>query len=241
MREFRDRSAGACVYSRDGGTPEHASIPGSAVDPGMRLVWHASIPEPVGPEVRLFRGRSPSMRLSRSPLTRACVYSRERHLRRRPGHASIPGSAGHASIPEPVDPGMRHFASSWLNHPGIAIDPTACVYAGDRGPGEPEPSASGAFPGRREANVAMPSSEQAGPVEIGPVPTDPVEHASITTTGVGWLKHASIREPGSVGKAEHASISAAEPRPWRDKSQTRHASISGSAGSAMRQFRDLST
>ena len=145
MRLFRSRLTRACVYFGVGRL-KHA---------GIGRLEHASIPEPVDPAACVYSGVGPgrkhasipgsvglSMRLSRSRLTRACVYfaGPSMRLSRRPEHASsrsrcpsIPGSvSGQAcvypgigrpepSIPEPVDPSMRLFQ-------GRPAQP--CVYSG---------------------------------------------------------------------------------------------------------------
>ena len=143
----------ACVYpgvdpvglGQHASIPEHASIPGGrrasvgmrlsrSRDPSMRLsraAWpkHASIPGSVGLSMRLSRSRLTracvypgvglSMRLSRSRSTRACVYPGP------VGHASRPGIGWHASIPGSVP---EHASMSMR----LSRDRSAgaCVYPG---------------------------------------------------------------------------------------------------------------
>ena len=164
MRLSRGRLAQACVYPGLG-RPEHASIP-EPVDPGMRQFGvgrpeHASIPEPVDPGMRLSRSRLAracvyasgigrlSMRLSRSRSARACVY---------PGI----GRPEHASIPEPVDPGMRLFRGRLA---------PACVNSGI---GRPEHAS---IPEPVDPSMRQFRGRLAPPC---------------VNSGIGWPKHASI-------------------------------------------------
>ena len=126
MRLSRSRLTRACVYPGVyPGWPKHASIPGrltrACVYSGVG--WpKPSIPGSVGLSMRLacvYPGAvDPSMRLSRSRLTRACVY---------PGrlacvYASIPGSAG---------PSMRLSRDRSAQACVYPEEPArACVYLG---------------------------------------------------------------------------------------------------------------
>ena len=163
----------------------------ACVYPGIGRREHASIPEPVDPGMRLFRGR----------LAQACVYSGIG----RPEHASIPGSVGQRSMRlSRVDPGMRLFWL-WPKHASIPGSVGLSVY-----------------PGAGCEHASIPGLERASAGSTMRLFRDRwPEHASISGSADSSMRLSRDRSAGACVPDSRACVGRLNHREF-------HASISGS-------------